>query len=582
MAESDTELLKLRNFLKKENIDILLINSTDEYLNEYTPIEENSRCLITGFTGSTGDALVTQEDVFLFVDGRYHLQADEETDENLVTVVKLSMDKPQSKAILEKINEILKKNQTLGLISKKLSYAYFEKISENLADKNINIKELDFDPVADNHKTPKAQSSKGFKYVPIEITGESSDDKLKSIIKELNQQDIDFYVLTKLEEIAYLTNIRSYEIPFNSSFKAKAIITQKSCLIFTDLSKITDNIKKNFSDKFKFLDVKKFTATIDSLKNTDKFLKIAYAPGATNLYTYRLISKGKDRTEPLKESILSLLKSLKNLSELNHMKYCFKQTDKVVEQAMQWVKTSIDNNLKITEKDFSDKVKELFIQNSAEALSFEVISASGKNAAFIHYTNPDDKKVISRDDLILLDCGAYFEGGYATDITRTFVAGGKDAKPLKKMKKVYTIVLKAFLTGLNYDVTPETTGFDIDNAVRGVINENPVDSFKFSHGTGHGVGISVHEMPPRVSPAEAAKTVLKPGMCFTIEPGLYNYSLGGVRIENTVTLILQDNKLKIQSLSSAKLDENLIDYDRLNEQEKIWLEEYARNNKFTK
>ncbi len=578
MANSGTALSKLRKFMKKENIDILLINSTDEYLNEYIPLEENSRYLITGFTGSTGDALVTQDNVFLFVDGRYHLQADEETDKNLVTVVKLNMDNPQSKAIIEKINELIKENQTLGLISKKLGCAYFEKLSENLADKNINIKELDFDPV----EVQKTRVSTGFRYIPIEITGEAPDEKLESITKELVKQAIDFYVLSKLEEIAYLTNMRSYEIPFNSSFKAKAIITQDSCLIFTDLNQITDNIKKNFSDKFKFIDQKKFAATIDSLKSNEKLLKIAYVPASTNLYTYRLISKKKDKTEPIKESTLSILKSLKNLSELKHMKYCFKQTDKVVEQAMLWVKTSIDNNQKITEKGFSDKVKELFIQHGAEALSFEVISASGQNTAFIHYTNPDDKKVISKDDLVLLDCGAYFEGGYATDITRTFVAGGKDAKPLAKMKEVYTVVLKAFLAGLNYDVTPETTGFDIDKAARDILNENPVDSFKFSHGTGHGVGISVHEMPPRVSPAKAAKTILKPGMCFTIEPGLYNDSLGGVRIENTVTLVLRDNKLKIESLSTAKLDENLIDYDRLNEQEKIWLEEYARNNKFTK
>ncbi len=582
MADSGTGLSILRKFMKKENIDIILVNSTDEYLNEYTPLEENSRYLITGFTGSTGDALVTQEDVFLFVDGRYHLQADEETGKNLVTVVKLSMDKPQSKAIIEKINEVLKENQTLGLISKKLSYSYFEKVSENLADKAINIKELDSDPIIDSCKMQHPQASKGFKYIPIEITGETPDEKLESITKELRKQDINFYVLTKLEEIAYLTNIRSYDIPFNSSFKSKAIITQDSCLVFTDISQVTQPIKKNFSDKFKFLDEKEFAATIDFLKNNDKLLKIAYVPASTNLYTYRLISKNKDKAIAMQESTLSILKSLKNLSELKHMKYCFKQTDTVVEQAMQWVKTSIDNKQKITEKDFSDKVKDLFIQNAAEALSFEVISASGQNTAFIHYTNPDDKKIISKDDLILLDCGAYFEGGYATDITRTFVAGGKDSKPLEKMKEVYTIVLKAFLAGLNYDVTLETTGYDIDKAVRDIIDNNPVDSFKFAHGTGHGVGLSVHEMPPRISPTEAAKKVIKPGMCFTIEPGLYNDSLGGVRIENTVTLVLKDNKLKIESLSKAKLDENLINYDRLNEQEKIWLEEYARNNKFTK
>jgi len=145
-----------------------------------------------------------------------------------------------------------------------------------------------------------------------------------------------------------------------------------------------------------------------------------------------------------------------------------------------------------------------------------------------------------------------------------------------KQSKIYTIVLKAFLNGLNYDFQPNTTGFDIDKKVREIIEKNKPEEFNFLHGTGHGIGVSVHEFPPSISPAEAAKTELKAGMCFTIEPGIYCDEWGGVRIENSVTVIQENAKLKIKTLTKSNFDYNLIDYNILSSQEKIWLEIYKK------
>ena len=160
----------------------------------------------------------------------------------------------------------------------------------------------------------------------------------------------------------------------------------------------------------------------------------------------------------------------------------------------------------------------------------------------------------------MLDCGGYYEGGYATDITRTFLAGN-DAKSDSLQKRVYTTVLKAFLNAYHLDIDEYTTGFDIDQKARSIIEENKPEGFLFSHGTGHGVGISVHEYPPSISPGELSKKPLKEGMCFTIEPGIYNDDWGGVRLENTVFLSKINGILKLQSLSKVSFDEKLIDFD---------------------
>lgn len=142
-------------------------------------------------------------------------------------------------------------------------------------------------------------------------------------------------------------------------------------------------------------------------------------------------------------------------------------------------------------------------------------------------------------------------------------------KQMTKNKKVYTTVLKAFLNALNFNINNLTTGFDIDKAARDIININPIEGFSFAHGTGHGVGICVHESPPGISPAETAKKTLNTGMVFTIEPGLYNSEWGGVRLENTVTVIEENDKKTIQSLAKSSFDERLIDFTMLDAKEKM-------------
>lgn len=563
-------LEELRSFMKQENLDFFVVSATDEYLNEYISLSENARYLLTGFSGSTGDALVTMKDVFLFVDGRYHLQAENETDKNHITVVKLSMDSTISGALTDKIIELSGKNQVLGFADTKISLANFNKLSDTLKANGINYREFNYDPILKFASIESKEVNIPVRYIPTSLTGTTSDEKF-DIVR--NQLDTDVYIISKLEEIAYITNLRGTEIPYNSTFKARAVINHNKMAVFTEYDKIPADIKARFSHKFDFKDNSEFIEYLNNLKDN---LTIGFNPASTTLYTYRLVEKTGNNIVEIEKSPIAQVMSVKNSAELSHMRECFRKTDIVVSRVISWLNQNLEHGNTITEKDFSDKVKSLFIEEGAYSLSFEVIAASGKNTTFIHYTNPDSQKPIEKGDLILLDCGGYFEGGYATDMTRTFIAGGLRAKASDEQKRIYTKVLKAFLTGLNYPVNNETSGFDIDKAVREVVNKDTDEAFKFSHGTGHGVGIAVHEAPPRLGPGDVSKTKLLPGMCFSIEPGLYNDNWGGVRLENTVTLIETESGLKIETLTRSKFDKNLIDYDIMSEQELKWLEDYQK------
>lgn len=575
MLNNEKIISDFRSFMKSENLDFFIINATDEYLNEYTELKHNARYVLTNFSGSTGDVIVTKNNIFLFVDGRYHLQADEETDNNFVTVEKVGMDLSPQTALVNKMSELAFDNASLGVVSSKISCSYYKKLKNSLKDKHINLKSYKDDPVFSFIEILANNNSSELRVLPDKISGENSSSKLKKIMNSFDNLNVEALLLTKLEEIAYVSNLRSNSIQYSSSFASKAIVYNNKCTIFCDLDLISSQIKNSVDKSLEFKAANEFESFINSLKEKN-ISNIAFDPSSTNYYTYLILEKTGFLLKEMPESPVAYMKSVKNSNELMHIRECFMKTDITVVRAMAWLSQSLEKGLKITEKEFSDRVKTLFMEEGALGLSFEVIAASGKNTAVIHYTNPDENKYIEKDDLILLDCGAYFEGGYATDITRTFLAGGRIISPSEHAKKIYTKVLKAFLNGLFYEVQSETTGFDIDKKVRDVLDRDIDEGFKFAHSTGHGVGISVHEAPPRLGPSELSKSVLEPGMCFTIEPGIYNNQWGGVRLENSVTLVQDDKGLRIDPLVKTKFDENLIDRKYLTAQEAEWLDEYQQ------
>ena len=513
--------------LKDLDVDYLLVNTTNQFLLEYAPIEENSCHKLTGFTGDTGDALLSSDGrIFLFVDGRYHTQADNEVDKTKVEVVKLRLGQKQDDEIIARI----KPNSVLGIDSRKVSknrYDYFETLLKEI---NVKIKLLDIKPEV----TCKNKSAEE---LPLNLTGESFSDKTKKIKKPS--------LLTNSEEISYLCNLRDFSQDYAVKIDGKLYVSEEKSILFTD-------VEVN-SDKFEIRPLKDFDEFITGVND-----EVIVDKSTINAYDFALIKRPKPVVSPVK-----LMKSVKNKSEIEHLKYCFEMTDK----ALMATRDYIYNNDNLSEYDIDWELTKNFKKYGAKSLSFKSIVARNQNSALAHYMKSSKKEVVKEGDLILIDCGAYYEGGLATDITRVFVKG----EPSNLQKRVYTTVLKMFLSAFNYQVVEGvTSGYEIDNYTRLVLSQNEIDGFAFSHGLGHGIGVCVHEAPPNLSKNEIAKVPIINNMCFTIEPGLYNDKHFGVRLENSCYL---DNGV-IKSFTNMCYEDKLIDYSLLSEDEKMWLKKF--------
>lgn len=540
---------KVREFLKDNKIDYLLVNSTNEFLVEYNDLSENSRYFLTKFSGSTGDAVISQKNIFLFVDGRYHEQADSEVDKTDVTVVKMKLGESFAKLLEEKI----KPNKTFAIVSKKNSQGRFEILRSTLGKKNIEVKLLDLDPVLDEKE--KKEKGKEYLKIGVEIAGLSADEKFVQISQTLKENEA--ILTTNLEEISYLCNLRDFSSNYSSKIEGKCFIKKDLAILFADCKL---NLSKNFS-VLKPNDFEKY------IKNCSDVDTIYVDKTSVTAYDYSILGvRAKSNTKnPIRE-----MKSVKTEAEIEHYKKCFERTDKAIMATREF----INQNADISECDIAKNLEENFYKYGAKSLSFKSIVAKDKNSALAHYSKSCQSEVLKEGSLVLIDCGAYYEGGYATDCTRVFVKG----TPSKLQKEVYTVVLKGFLKAFNKKITPRTSGFALDKAARKVLESHKPEGFEFSHSLGHGIGISVHESPPSLAFSPIAKTSIQPNMCFTIEPGLYKKSFGGVRLENSCYLAKEKGadgeKLIIKSFSDMCFEEKMIEFEMLTRIEKKQLKNF--------
>lgn len=517
---------RVRKFLIANQIDYLLVNSNNEFLMEYTDLSENARYLLTKFSGSSGDAVISQKGIFLFVDGRYNEQADLEVDKNLVTVVKIKIGESFSKLLEKKI----KPNKTLAIVSKKVSQGRLEILQTTLKKKKIKIKLLDSDPIIPSPPTSLTQGAR-VEPIDVKITGFSSGEKIKKIAKKLKGDEA--ILVTNLEEVSYLLNLRAFSVNYISSIRGKYLITKNNGRLLDEI-KIKGDINTVYVDKT-----------------------------SINAQDYAILGK---KAANLKKNYIKEMKSIKTKEEIEHYKKCFEKTDKALIETRNF----IEQNDNLSEYAIAKNLEENFYKFGAKSLSFKPIIAKDKNSALAHYSKSSKTEIMEEGSLVLIDCGAYYEGGYATDITRVFVKG----TPSKLQKKVYTTVLKGFLKAFNKKVSPKTTGFLLDKTARKILDKNKPSGFEFSHSLGHGIGISVHESPPSLAFSPIAKTPLKPNMCFTIEPGLYKKNSFGVRLENSCYLKKEKDKLIIKSFSNVCFEEKLINFEMLTPTEKKQLKNF--------
>ena len=532
----------LKEFLVKNDINGMIINSTNEFLVEYNSLEQNSRYHLTGFTGSVGDVFFTADKIYLFVDTRYHEQADNQVDSDYVEVVKIPLSQSFLSALTEKVPAYYK----LGIVSKKMSKKFYDALSKNLQSKNSSIKLLNYDPVIDYMKDSIKEVSYNVFDVNTGITGKTPDEKFETI-KEIAGDKFNILV-TSLEDIAYLTNKRSYSFDYSSVFPAKAIINQDGVTVYSDCD------IPYIGGKYRISSLKDFEFDLKNITNSEIFID----DEKLSINDFKLVNPNNK----ILQSHLKLFKTVKNENEINHLKYCFERAD----NALKVVFEMINSDTIYSEYDYYEALVKAMKDNGAASLSFKPIVAAGSNTSIIHYSTPSKEKLVQDGDLLLVDFGGYYEGGLATDTTRTFIKG----TPTEEQKIAYTTVLKAFLNAYCNKYTKKSSYFNIDKIARETIAKTAPEGFEFSHSTGHGVGISVHENPPRVSSTDASKTKIQENTVFSIEPGLYKEGVFGIRLENTVYASYEEDNIVMNSLSRFPFEVKLVDFSMMQDFEKYY------------
>ena len=517
---------KIKNYLKNNNIEACLISKNNTFLNEFVEDRDNFLLKITKFTGSLGYAIIYKNKQNLYIDGRYTQQAKIQTKNFIIKDISL---------LKNDISKITNSNKKLLIDPKTFTLSFFGKFNyENLhffnSNKNLKKKEKLF-------------------YLSKNYSGQDSFEKLKKVNKKLTLKKNEVFLITSPENIAWLSNIRSYDKKFSKIFNCIALIKNKRIYIYSD-QKINLKIKNiMFKKNSKF---KQHLLSIKKIYTDKKYL---------SLYHHNFFIKNKIKIKFINDPI-DQFKSIKNNTEILNLKLSHIFDGVAYCKFLYWLK---NNNLKNTSEIECQKKIEFFKKKNKFYLgpSFETISATEKNASIIHYNAKDYKKTnLKKKHLYLLDSGSQYLYG-TTDMTRSFSLG----KQNQFRKKIYTLVLKSHIA-VSVANLKNMTGKKLDRIAR----KNLIKfGYNYNHGTGHGVGFlsNVHEAPPSISKFYNKKFLVNQVM--SNEPGYYKDNDFGIRLEN---LIYKNHKNNFENLTLGPFERELIVKSMLTKNEKNWINHY--------
>ncbi len=544
---------QLRNFLNKQNCDAYLIPKNDEYFGEYVPKNKDRLKFISGFTGSTGLALILKNKSYLFVDGRYTLQAKKEIYKDF-KICEIPKIKPHY--ILKNLN----KEITLGFDPKLFTSNTLKNIISNSL---VKIKPINNNLIDAVWKNKTKVNNNKFYILEEKYHGENYLNKISKVNKFLKLKDIHYLLTTAVENISWLLNIRGSDASSSPLTNGKILFSKNGKIIFfTNIKKITPQIKKSFGKKVIFIKEELFVNYLRKIKNS----KVLIDKKTCSFYYEKNIHSSNKLIDI--EDPIYLLKAIKNKTEINNTKIAHLFDGIALTKFIFWLKNNY-RKTKITEVSAQNKLENYKKQNKNYLYpSFNTISGFGGNGAIVHYrSNNKTNKAIKGNNLYLLDSGSqYFYG--TTDVTRTIAIGNLS----NFQKKIYSKVLKGHIAVASYKLKKTTLGKHIDKVARVPLLKL---GYNYSHGTGHGVGyfLNVHEGPQGLSPFNNHKIL--PGMILSNEPGFYKENNFGIRIENLIYCKkINNNHSKFINLTMVPIDKDCINNKLFNKNEINWINNY--------
>ena len=537
------KIKKIRRQFRNYGIDGYVVPKNDEFFSEYT--NKDRLKFISNFTGSAGCAIILKKKCYLFVDGRYSIQAKIESGKNFKIVDYTKI-----------INTDIFKNLNLGIdptlfTSKQVKKFFLKNNKITLIEKNLIDNIFKFQ----NKKKPPFYS------LDKKITGEDHQKKISKITSHLKKNNCDYLFVTAPENIAWLLNIRGYDSPTSPITNSFLIISKKKeIFLIVEKYKTTRLINEKKLKKNQIIDPKKISDFFNTLDSGN----ILIDEKTCSIFFERVLVKRFKLIK--KEDPIYFLKSIKNNIEINNMIQTHIIDGVALTKFIYWLKNKTKFNF--TEVDAQNKLEKFRKKNSKYLFpSFQTIAGSGKNGAIVHYrAKKNSTKLLKRNEIFLCDSGGQYKFG-TTDVTRTICFQNQS----KKIKNIFTSVLKGHIAVVSVNLNKKKTGKLIDIEARRFLKKNNLD---YNHGTGHGVGffLNVHEGPQAISKQNSVK--IQSGMILSNEPGYYKQGKFGIRIENLIYALKVGKKLIFKNLTLVPIEKDMINFKLLNKKERDYIFKY--------
>lgn len=548
------ELIDLRKKMKSYGFDAYMIPTSDFHQSEYVHDHFKCREFISGFTGSAGTLVVTMDEALLWTDGRYFLQAATQLDGSGIELMKMGQEGVPT--IIEYLETSLGDEDVLAFDGRVCTLKDIPEDKFNMVTECDLVGEVWTD-------RPAIIPSKIYE-LPDTVTGESHSSKLSRLRAIMTEKGADYHILSSLDEIAWLYNLRGDDVKHTPVFFAYALITAKEDLLYV--------MDESFS--LEGIDLRPYDDFLDDIMMLPAGKLLLDRENSS----YAIIDSLPEDMEIIScESPVAAMKSIKNETEINSTKRAHLKDGAAMVEFLCWLKNASYQNI-TTGKSSAVLITELSAAAKLEAcrkrqegfqdLSFETISAYGANGAIVHYAATEDtNKTLEPSGFYLVDSGGQYVDG-TTDITRTIVLG-----PLtEQMKLHYTTVLKSHIALCTAKFEPGTTGAQLDEITRAPLREIGLD---YNHGTGHGVGhlLGCHEGPQSISPRDKTHAII-PGMINSDEPGVYIEGEYGIRLENEILCIEKEGLYAFEPLTFCPFDIDAILTELMTKDELDWLNKY--------
>ncbi len=580
----NNRIANLRNELHKQQLDAIIIPTADPHLSEYLPSHWQLREWLSGFTGSAGTLVVTTarlgEYAYLWADSRYWVQAEQELADSEIQLQKLSANNTYSKWLKDNATDM--DNIKIAIDSNMLSVASLTNLQDAFANKNIEIVTNDNITQiwqalyqAENSQRPTLPTAKLFRHNP-QFVSVSASEKLAQVRQGMAEHGATHHLLSSLDDIAWLTNLRGADVDYNPVFLSHLLISQQQATLFIDKNKVSAEIAEELKNaKIELADYNDLAKYIANLTANDSLLidpnKVAVSSLLALDKQVKLIKKIAPST---------LLKSIKSAEDIANIREAMRQDGVALCEFFAEFEHRMEKGERLSELDVDSMLIEYRSQQANYVSpSFPTIAGFNANGALPHYRATEESfSYIEGDGLLLIDSGGQYHNG-TTDITRVVPIGNIS----DEHKRDFTAVLKAHIALANANFPEGISSPLVDAICRAPLWAMQMD---YGHGTGHGVGyfINVHEGPQGIaySAPATAERAMRAGMITSNEPGLYREGQWGIRIENLVANMVVENPqesqfgdyLYFETVTYCPIDTRLVNKEMLTAEEINWLNDY--------